>query len=97
MINTPAYSLQEIQSLLKNDRYRITLSANKSAVELGFDINDICDVIKRMSADDFYKSMQSKNNANSYQDVYHPEYGGYKLYVKVQIVEDLVIISFKKK
>ena len=91
------YNLEHIKELVSKNCYRITVSASNSAYLLGFDEDDIIRVIKNLTFGDFYKTMPAKLKQGFWQDVYHREYEGMKLYIKLQIVSEVIIISFKEK
>ena len=63
----PSYSLTEF----KNSDYRITVKAKKDARTLGFDIDDIHEVVSTIELKHFYKSMTSYADHKIWQDVYH--------------------------
>jgi motility quorum-sensing regulator/GCU-specific mRNA interferase toxin len=44
---------------------------------------------------DFYKSMTTYRDAAVWQDVYRPKIGPDDAYVKLTIMDDVVIVSFK--
>ena len=50
-----------------------------------------------LNQSDIYKTMPSHQNPNSWQDVYHKEAKGIMLYIKLQIVQKAIVISFKEK
>ncbi len=83
------------------DRYRVTDSARRGALELGLDESDIVECVASLLPRHFYKSMESPRRAGTWQDVYRPTVGGIRLYMKVQIVgtdptDLMVVISFKR-
>jgi len=43
----------------------------------------------------FYKTMPAEKNPNLMQDVYHITYQGQRVYVKLQVNVEAVVISFK--
>lgn len=75
---------------------RATRSALIDAVALGFTFDDMTEVVMSLDSGDFYKSMTTHHAVRTWQDVYHyPAVCG-DLYVKIQVVDDVVIISFKE-
>ncbi|MQA91303.1 MAG: mRNA interferase MqsR [Gemmatimonas sp.] len=69
-----------------------------AAQRLAFKIDDICDCILTLESGDFYKTMPARHMPGFWQDVYRPQFGGFALYVKVQIVDNRsVVISFKER
>ena len=97
----PRYSLDRVQRLVAANRYRVTDSARRGAIELGLDESDIVECVAALLPGHFYKTMESQRSAGTWQDVYRPSLAGIPLYVKLQIVgtdpTDLtVVISFKR-
>lgn len=91
------YSLESIKKLISKGESIITTSALTGAAELGFMDEDIYSAILLLSDEDFYKTMASTKRKSTYQDVYRKEYKGVLLYIKLQIVEQAIVISFKEK
>ena len=91
----PTYSLEEF----KNSDFNITLTAKKTAYELGFNSEDIHNVISSMELKHFYKSMTSYANHKIWQDVYHVPYKNMILYVKFtqNVLSEFTLLSFKEK
>lgn len=91
----PTYSLEEF----KNSDFNITLTAKKNAYELGFNSEDIHDVISSMELKHFYKSMTSYADHKIWQDVYHVPYKNMILYVKFtqNVLSEFTLLSFKEK
>ncbi len=91
------HSLDLIKRLIKEESYRITGSAYRDAVFLGFDEDDILETVLRLSPKELYKSMTTYHDFKIWQDVYHFDVQRVKLYVKLQINDDVIIISFKER
>ena len=91
------YSLSLIKTLIKEENYRITGSAFRDAIALGFDEDDILDVVLRLSPKELYKSMTTHHDNQMWQDVYYVTLQKKELYVKLQINEDVIVISFKER
>lgn len=97
---TPQYDLQAIKKAFSHeDRLRMTVSAKKGQVALGFSDFDVVGVIQNLTLNDFYKSMEPITPGfTAWQDVYKPRYNGIDLYVKFQInAKGELILSFKEK
>ena len=93
---TPTYDLEKF----KQSDFSITTTALTSAVEIGFDMEGIHEVVSTMKKSQFYKSMTSKNNHKLWQDVYHVPFGAYLLYIKFtaeQEISEFRVLSFKEK
>ncbi len=91
------YDLQEIKNLIKNDEYRITNSARVSYAELGLCDEDVLEIIASLKPNELYKSMTSYRNHKIWHDVYIKKLDKLSLYIKLQIYEKAIIISFKER
>ncbi|MNJ75685.1 mRNA interferase MqsR [compost metagenome] len=54
------------------------------------------DVVRRLTPGDFYKSMTTYDDHRAWQDVYRPHTAVGRVYLKLMVVEDLLIVSFKE-
>ena len=91
------YSLKTIKELIAKKKYVVTLSARQSYIALGLEDDEVLAVIDDLKSIDLYKSMTSYNNHLLWHDVYHGRYKGIELYIKLQVKEDAIIISFKER
>lgn len=73
-----------------------TRSALEGAAELGLNSDDMIEVVKDLEVGDLYKSMTAHHDNTIWQDVYHYPAEVADIYVKIQIVGQVVIISFKE-
>ena len=94
--HTPHYKLSTIKILMDTGQVRSTQSALSGAVSLGFDFNSMCMVINALTANDFYKSMTTHANHRIWQDVYRPATDLGEIYLKLTILDDVLIVSFKE-
>ena len=90
------YSLESIKILIDEDKYMVTSSARVTYTELGFNDIEVLNVIKALKPNNLYKSMTSYHDSRIWQDVYHSRFNNIDLYIKLQINEDAIIISFKE-
>lgn len=96
----PSFDLQSIKQAACNFRtFEITISAMRSAAELGFDRNEIVDTIQTIQSSHFYKSMTSEKNNQIWQDVYYVPSAVGILYVKFSngVLSQFNLVSFKQK
>ncbi len=75
---------------------RSTQSALSGAVSLGFDFNDMCNIVKSLTSSDFYKSMTTHADHRIWQDVYQPVTELGNVYLKLTVLDDVLIVSFKE-
>ena len=74
------------------------MAAMDAAVELGFDEEDMRDcIVNHLEETHFYKTMESEKKPGLMQDVYGITYQGERLYVKLQVVINAVVVSFKEQ
>ncbi len=84
-----------MHSLIAAGKVRFTVSALAGGAALGFDLDGIVEVIQALGPGDFYKSMTTYADHMVWQDVYRPATSAGEVYVKLTVVEDLLIVSFK--
>ena len=94
----PTHDLAAFKLAFKQHR-AITMSAARSARELGYSVADLVSLIEALMPRHFYKSMTSLHNHRQWQDVYHLPHENYDIYVKFtdHIVTEFILLSFKEK
>ena len=93
---TPHYPLSGVQALIQEGRVCSTVSALAGGAALGFDFDGILEVIKALTSVDFYKSMTTHSDHRVWQDVYRPTTPAGEVYVKLTVVAEVLIVSFKE-
>jgi Motility quorum-sensing regulator, toxin of MqsA len=101
----PHYPLSDVLRLAQLEGSRaVSLTAEADALnELGLGRVGIFKIVSALTLADFYKTMPAIKRQGFMQDVYRPHaptprfQGGVRIYCKVQIVQSLVVISFKLK
>ena len=93
---TPHCDLAVVKGLVKAGKVRTTHSARTGAVKLGFDFQGMLDVVLSLTSADFYKSMPSYTDHKIWQDVYRPKTSAGDVYLKLTVIEDVLIVSFKE-
>ncbi len=94
----PRYDLALIKGLIKDGSWSATVTAMDTAVELGFDEEDVCDcIVNHLEETHFYKTMESEKKPGLMQDVYRITYQNERLYIKLQVVVNAVVVSFKEQ
>lgn len=94
--HTPHYKLTVIKNLIDAEKVSSTQSALKGAAALGFDFTDMLAVIQTLTPKDFYKSMTTHQNHTVWQDVYRPVTECGEVYLKLTVIDDVLIVSFKE-
>lgn len=94
--STPHCRLSVVKSMVKADKVRMTGSAVVGAELLGFDRAGMIGVVLALAPADFYKSMTTHADHTIWQDVYHPRTPAGNVYLKLTVIEDVLIVSFKE-
>jgi len=68
------------------------------ARELGInELAGICAIVMTLTSENFYKSMTTHADHRIWQDVYHTKTAsGDEVYLKLTVIEDVLIVSFKE-
>ena len=95
--NTPQCPLATVKSLVKEGKIRATGSALAGGAALGINFNEMKEIVLNLTMADFYKSMTTHNDHRVWQDVYHPNTSfGEEIYLKLTVIDDVLIVSFKE-
>jgi len=95
---TPHCKLPIVKALIEAGQVRATASAYSGARELGInDLAGMCAVVLALTPADFYKSMTTHADHHIWQDVYRARTAsGDEVYLKLTVIEDVLIVSFKE-
>ena len=63
---------------------------------LGFDFKGMVAVVASLTMKDFYKSMTTYADHRIWQDVYRPQTSAGAIYVKLTVIDEVLIVSFKE-
>lgn len=94
--NTPHHKLEVVQALVTAGKVHTTRSARTGASELGLTFSDMLNIVTALTSRDFYKSMTTYADHTLWQDVYRPATQVGDVYLKLTVVDDLLIVSFKE-
>lgn len=96
--HTAHCKLSKVKALIEADQVRATRSAYDGAALVGIStLAGMCELVNSLTPADFYKSMTTHNDHRVWQDVYHGQTpDGIAMYVKLTVVDDLLIVSFKE-
>ena len=95
--NTPHCKLAVVHGLVQVGAVRATASAFVGARELGInDLTGMCEVVMSLTSAHFYKSMTTHADHRIWQDVYRPAAPGGGVYLKLTVIDDVLIVSFKE-
>ncbi len=82
--------------MIQAGKVRATILALDNGWSLGFEYDDIVDVVMSLTVKDFYKSMTTHADRKVWQDVYHPTTKAGVIYLKLMVIDDVLIVSFKE-
>jgi motility quorum-sensing regulator / GCU-specific mRNA interferase toxin len=92
----PHCRLSVVKALVEAGKVRATFTALTGGAALGLDFEGMVDVVKALTPQDFHKSMTTHADHRIWQDVYRPmtEFG--EVYLKLTVIDDVLIVSFKE-
>ena len=93
---TPHCPLSVVKTLIDAGKVRTTQSARSGAAALDLDFRGMLAVIQALTPGDFYKSMTTHADHRLWQDVYRPTTEVGDIYLKLTVIDDVLIVSFKE-
>lgn len=63
---------------------------------MGLEFTDMLAIVMALAPTDFYKSMTTHSDHTIWQDVYRPVTPFGDVYLKLTVIEDALIVSFKE-
>ena len=94
--STPHCKLSKVKCLIDAGKVRSTGSALAGGAALGLDFEGIVGVVMMLAPSDFYKSMTTHADHRIWQDVYRPTTPVGEVYLKLTVIDDVLIVSFKE-
>ena len=94
--STPHCKLTVVKALINAGKVRATHSARMGATAWGLELSDMLGVVMALTPSDFYKSMTTHADHTVWQDVYRPSTQAGDVYLKLTVIDDLLIVSFKE-
>jgi motility quorum-sensing regulator/GCU-specific mRNA interferase toxin len=94
--STPHCKLPIVKALVSAGKVRATFSAVAGGAALGFDFEGIVGVVMALTPSDFHKSMTTHADHRIWQDVYRPSTPAGEVYLKLTVIDDVLIVSFKE-
>ncbi|MCL2658195.1 MAG: type II toxin-antitoxin system MqsR family toxin [Betaproteobacteria bacterium] len=92
----PHYKLPVVKVLVEAGKARTTYVALAGANKLGLEFPDMLNVVMALTPADFYKSMTTHADHTVWQDVYRPSTRAGDVYLKLTVIDDVLIVSFKE-
>lgn len=93
---TPHCKLSALKALIEAGKVRTTRTAREGAIELGLELSGMLAVVMALTPADFYKSMTTHADHTIWQDVYRPSTQVGDVYLKLTVIDDVLIVSFKE-
>lgn len=96
--STAHCKLHVVKALIEAGNVNATRTAFSGARLLGItSLAGMCDVVNALTPANFYKSMTTHADHRVWQDVYRTKVSfGYEVYLKLTVVDDVLIVSFKE-
>ena|SRR3989338_7137780 len=95
---SPHYLLADIkEQMITVEAMNFTSTAQNGIRAAGMVKAEALEVVRGLSRTDFYKSMTTNKDHRVWQDVYHAEWRGKPLYVKIQQADSYIVVSFKER
>jgi motility quorum-sensing regulator / GCU-specific mRNA interferase toxin len=85
-----------LRKLVGAAKVRSTFSALAGGAALGFYFDGMVKIIMELTPADFHKCMTTHADHRIWQDVYRPVTPGGEVYLKLTVIEDVLIVSFKE-
>jgi motility quorum-sensing regulator/GCU-specific mRNA interferase toxin len=82
--------------MIETGKVRATKAAREGGAALGFDFDGVLAVVAALTPADFYKSMTAHADHRVWQDVYRPTTPAGEVYLKLTVIDDVLIVSFKE-
>ena len=92
---TPHCKLSVVKAMIEAGDVRSTKAAREGGTALGFDFDSMIAVVMALTPADFYKSTTHANH-RIWQDVYRPVTSAGEVYLKLTVIDDVLIVSFKE-
>ncbi|MFZ2998736.1 MAG: type II toxin-antitoxin system MqsR family toxin [Undibacterium umbellatum] len=94
--NTPHCKLHTVKALIADGKIRATVSAVAGADAMGLNLDAMIAVVSELTSKDFYKSMTTHSDHKVWQDVYRPKTSAGNVYLKLTVIDDVLVVSFKE-
>ena len=93
---TPHCQLNAVKALVVAGQVRATHLARVGASELGMEFLGMLAVVMALKPTDFYKSMTTHADHTVWQDVYRTSTQVGDVYLKLTVIDAVLIVSFKE-
>lgn len=93
---TPHCRLTVVKALAAAGKARATFTALAGGAALGLDFEGMVGIVMALTPQDFHKSMTTHAAHRIWQDVYRPVTAVGGIYLKLTVIDDVLIVSFKE-
>ncbi len=93
---TPHCKLTVVRALVEAGKVSSTVTALAGAAALGLGYEEMVEVVMAPTPQDFHKSMSPHADHRIWQDVYRPTTTVGAVYLKLTVIDDVLIVSFKE-
>ena len=83
-------------AMIDEGNVRTTKAAREGGAALGMDFDSMIAVVMTLTTADFYKSMTTHADHRIWQDVYRPTTPMGEIYLKLTVIDEVLIVSFKE-
>ena len=94
---TPHCKLSVVIAMIDEGNVRTTKAAREGGAALGMDFDSMIAVVMTLTTADFYKSMTTHADHRIWQDVYRPTTPMGEIYLKLTVIDEVLIVSFKEQ
>jgi motility quorum-sensing regulator / GCU-specific mRNA interferase toxin len=86
-----------MKTMVEAGKVAATASAFQGARDLGInDLDGMCAVVMNLTPSNFFKSMTTVADHRIWQDAYRTQADGKDVYLKLTVIDDVLIVSFKE-
>jgi motility quorum-sensing regulator/GCU-specific mRNA interferase toxin len=93
---TPHCKLSVVIAMIEAGNVKTTKAAREGGAALGMDFDSMIAVVMTLTTADFYKSMTTHADHRIWQDVYRPTTPMGEIYLKLTVIDEVLIVSFKE-
>jgi motility quorum-sensing regulator/GCU-specific mRNA interferase toxin len=93
---TPHCKLPVVKALVEAGKVRATFTALAGGAALDLDFEGMVNVVMALTPQDFHKCMTTHADHRIWQDVYRPVTAVGEVYLKLTVIDDVLIVSFKE-
>lgn len=93
---TPHCKLSVVKTIASTGNVSTTQQARLGAVAMGLTFSDMLEVVMSLKTSEFHKSMTTHSDHTIWQDVYRTPSKVGMVYLKLTVISDVLIVSFKE-